>query len=79
MESREQFLKSVNHQQTDRIVMDLGATAVTGVHVQTISKLRHYLGLQRKPIRVIEPFQMLAGRRPSRSRICALVSSPIMR
>jgi len=59
MSSREQFLKTVNHQQPDRIVLDLGATPVTGIHVQTISKLRRHYGLQRKPIRVIEPFQML--------------------
>lgn len=59
MNSREQFLKTVNHQQPNRVVIDLGSTAVTGIHVQTISKLRRHYGLQRKPIRVIEPFQML--------------------
>ncbi|HSH20572.1 MAG TPA: uroporphyrinogen decarboxylase family protein [Draconibacterium sp.] len=59
MNSREQFLKTVNHEQPGRIVLDLGGTAVTGIHVQTISNLRRHFGLQRKPIRVIEPFQML--------------------
>ena len=59
MNSRDQFLKAVNHKQTDRVVLDLGATPVTGIHVQAISKIRRYYGLQRKPIRVIEPFQML--------------------
>lgn len=59
MNSREQFLKTVNHQQADRIVLDLGSTAVTGIHVKTISNMRRHFGLQRKPIRVIEPFQML--------------------
>lgn len=59
MNSRKQFLKTVNHEQSDRIVVDLGATSVSGIHVQTISRLRRYFGLQRKPIRVIEPFQML--------------------
>lgn len=59
MNSRQQFLKTVNHQQPDRVVVDLGGTSVTGIHIQTISKLRRHFGLQRKPIRVIEPFQML--------------------
>ena len=59
MSSREQFLKTVNHKQPDRVVLDFGSTAVTGIHIQTISKLRRHFGLQRKPIRVIEPFQML--------------------
>lgn len=59
MNSRDQFLKAVNHEQPNRIVMDFGATPVTGIHIQTISKLRRHFGLQRKPLRVIEPFQML--------------------
>jgi len=59
MNSRKQFLKTVNHQQPDRVVPDLGSTAVTGIHVNAISRLRRHFGLQRKPIRVIEPFQML--------------------
>ena len=59
MSSREQFQKTINHKPTDRIVTDFGSTAVTGIHVKTISNLRRHFGLQRKPIRVIEPFQML--------------------
>ena len=59
MNSREQFSRTTNHLQPSRIVLDLGATSVTGIHVQTLSKLRRHYGLQRKPIRVIEPFQML--------------------
>lgn len=59
MNSREQFLKTVNHQQPDKIVVDLGATAVTGIHVLAVERLREYYGLEKKPVRVIEPFQML--------------------
>ena len=59
MNSQEQLLKTLNHEQTDRVVIDLGSTAVTGIHVRAVSQLRRHFGLQRKPIRVIEPFQML--------------------
>ncbi len=59
MNSREAFLKTVNHQEPGRLVLDFGATALTGIHVQTISKLRRHYGLLRNPIRIIEPFQML--------------------
>lgn len=59
MNSKEQFSKTINHKQADRIVIDLGSTAVTGIHVHAVSKLRRHFGLQRKPVRVIEPFQML--------------------
>lgn len=59
MNSRNQFLRTINHRQPDRIVIDLGSTAVTGIHIHALSRLRRHYGLQRKPIRVTEPFQML--------------------
>src|SRR5690554_6488848 len=59
MNSREQFLKTINHKEPDRLVVDFGSTSVTGIHVQTLSSLRRFYGLQRKPIRIIEPFRML--------------------
>lgn len=59
MNSREELLKAINHQQTDRIVFDMGSTGVTGIHVQAVAGLRRYYGLEEKPVRVIEPFQML--------------------
>jgi len=59
MDSREQFLKTVNHIQPDRVILDMGATAVTGIHVQTLARLLDFYGLGKMPIRVIEPYQML--------------------
>ncbi len=57
--SRENFLKTVNHQQPDRVVVDFGSTGVTGIHVLIVEKLRDYYGLLKKPVKVIEPYQML--------------------
>lgn len=59
MNSRETFLRTAEHRETDNLVLDFGATALTGIHVQTISRLRRHYGLLRNPIRIIEPFQML--------------------
>jgi len=59
MNSREQLLKTINHRQSEKIVFDLGSTGVTGIHVQAVAGLRKYYGLEEKPVRVIEPFQML--------------------
>ena len=39
--------------------MDFGSTGVTGVHVRIVEKLREYYGLEKKPVKVIEPYQML--------------------
>ncbi|MGV8137271.1 MAG: uroporphyrinogen decarboxylase family protein [Mangrovibacterium sp.] len=59
MNSKERFDLTVSHRQPDRIVVDLGSTAVTGMHVLAVENLRKYYGLKTKPVRVIEPYQML--------------------
>lgn len=59
MNSREAFLRTAEHREPGRLVLDFGATPLTGIHVETISKLRRHYGLLRNPIRIIEPFQML--------------------
>jgi len=57
--SRENFLKTINHQQPDKVVVDFGSTGVTGIHVLIVEKLREYYGLEKKPVKVVEPYQML--------------------
>jgi len=57
--SRENFIKTINHQQPDKVVVDFGSTAVTGIHVIIVEKLRAYYGLEKKPVKVVEPYQML--------------------
>ncbi len=59
MTSKERVLKSLNHQATDKIAIDFGATPVTGMHVLIIEKLRDYYGLEKKLVKVTEPYQML--------------------
>jgi len=59
MNSKQQFDLTVNHQQPDKIVVDFGSTPVTGMHVLSIENLRNYYGLEYKPVRVIDPYQML--------------------
>jgi len=57
--SKENFLKTINHQQPDKVVVDFGSTAVTGIHVLIVEKLRQHYGLEKRPVKVIEPYQML--------------------
>lgn len=59
MTSKERFDLTVNHKQPDKIVVDLGSTAVTGIHVLSVKNLRQHYGLESRPVRVIEPYQML--------------------
>lgn len=62
--SRENFLKTINHKQPDKVVVDFGSTAVTGIHVLIVEKLRNYYGLEKKPVKVVEPYQMLGEMEP---------------
>ncbi len=57
---RERLLKTLRHQQPDRIPIDFGGSATTGVHASCVAALRDYYGLEKRPVRVHEPFQMLA-------------------
>jgi hypothetical protein len=59
MTSKERFDQTINHKQPDRVVVDFGSTAVTGIHVLAVENLRKHYGLESKPVRVIEPYQML--------------------
>jgi hypothetical protein len=57
--SRQNFLKTINHRQPDKVVVDFGSTSVTGIHVLMVEKLREYYGLEKMPVKVVEPYQML--------------------
>jgi hypothetical protein len=57
--SKENLWKTLNHKEPDRLVVDFGATTVTGIHVKVVEQLREHFGLERKPVKVVEPFQML--------------------
>jgi len=58
--SRDRLACTLNHKQPDRIPVDFGGTAVTGVHASCVAALRDYYGLEKRPVCIHEPFQMLA-------------------
>ena len=59
MTSKERVLASLNHREPDAVPVDFGSTAVTGIHVAAVAKLRDYYGLEQRPVKVYEPYQML--------------------
>jgi hypothetical protein len=61
MNSRERVMLALNHQEPDRVPLDLGGSAVTGMHVSSVYLLRQALGLDEPgtPVKVVEPYQML--------------------
>jgi hypothetical protein len=61
MNSRERVTLSLNHQEPDRVPLDLGGSVVTGMHVSSVYLLRQALKLDEPgtPVKVVEPYQML--------------------
>lgn len=66
MNSRERLQLVLNHREPDRVPLDLGACFQTGMHVQTVYKLRQALGLDEPgtPVKLIDPYQGLGEIKP---------------
>ena len=66
MNSRDRVQCALDHQEADRIPLDLGGSVVTGMHVSTVYQLRQALQLDPPgtPVEVIEPYQMLGEIKP---------------
>ena len=60
MTSREIVVKAINHQPTNRVPFDIGATAASGINAFSYIKLREKLGLNNSDVKVIDIFGMLA-------------------
>ena len=60
MTSRERVLAALNHIETDKVPVDLSGHRSSGISAIAYPKLREYLGLEPKPIRVYDPIQQLA-------------------
>ena len=59
MNSRQRLLTTLNHQEPDRIPLDLGATQVTGIHRVAYEGLRQSLGLPPREAAICDRIQGL--------------------
>lgn len=59
MNSREVVRRSLDHEEPGRVPVDLGSSATSGIHVSCVAALRDHFGLDRRPVKVVEPYQML--------------------
>ncbi|MHB0874770.1 MAG: uroporphyrinogen decarboxylase/cobalamine-independent methonine synthase family protein, partial [Anaerolineae bacterium] len=53
------MLAALNHVEPDRVPIDLGGTITSGIWAGELDKLRRYLSLEERPVRIWEVFQML--------------------
>ena len=58
MTARERMQAAIDHREGE-VPIDFGATPVTGIHVQLIERVRRHYGLAERPVKLIDPFQML--------------------
>jgi hypothetical protein len=58
MLSREKIRNALDHQ-SGPVPVDFGATPVSGMHCTCVEALREYYGLEKRPVKVHEPYQML--------------------
>ena len=60
MTSRERVLAALNHREPDRVPIDFSGHRSSGIMAMAYARLRDFLGLPKKPIRVYDPVQQLA-------------------
>ncbi len=59
MKKKDYLNITLSHLDPGKVVIDFGSTGVTGIHVLAIERLRRHFGLDNRPVKVIEPYQML--------------------
>ncbi len=55
---KDRVLDALSHRESP-IPFDLGSTSVTGAHVSIVEGLRRVYGLEKRPVKIHEPYQML--------------------
>ena len=60
MTARERILAALNHHEPDRVPIDLSGHRSSGIMAVAYARLRDFLGLPKRLIRVYDPIQQLA-------------------
>lgn len=59
MTGRERIQTALAHKEPDRVPLDFGGCNQTTVHVGLIAQLRDHFGLEKRPVKVEEPYTMM--------------------
>ncbi len=57
--SKQRIQDAINHRVSDKLPVDFGSTAVTGMHCRIVEQLRRHYGLEERPVKIVDAFQML--------------------
>ncbi len=77
MTAKERVKTALEHRNPDHIPIDFGATSVTGIHCKIVEALRNHYGLEKHPVHIIEPFQMLGEIEPDLQEIIGTDCTPL--
>ena len=77
MTHRERIRKTLAHGEPDRVPLDCGSTLVTGIHVSCVEALRRHHGLEDRPVKVCDPFQMLGEVEPDLMEALDVAVEPV--
>ena len=64
MTSRERVLKTLRHEEPDKVPIDLGAMRSTGIMAMAYNQLKKYLGMKGGVIKIYDVYQQLAEPEP---------------
>jgi hypothetical protein len=56
---RKRLDKTIHHQDPGKVVVDMGSTTITGINANALAALRDALGLEKHPVKIHEPLQLL--------------------
>lgn len=56
---RKEVMDALEHRTPSRIPIDFGGTNCSGMHASCVAQLREYYGLEKRLVKVYEPYQML--------------------
>jgi hypothetical protein len=56
---RERLDNTLHHRDPGQVVVDMGSTSITGINANALAALRNALGLEKRPIKIYEPLQLL--------------------
>jgi hypothetical protein len=56
---RKRFDDTIHHRDPGKVVVDMGSTTITGINANALAALRDALGLEKRPVKIHEPLQLL--------------------
>ncbi len=57
MTSKERMLATLSFTEPDQVCVDFGSSVLTGMHVRAVALLRAHYGLEKRPVKVVDPYQ----------------------